>query len=92
MAKKQISKKEIKAIISLLDDEDNEVTTNVEEKLLSYGGQVIPILENGWEKNFSPIIQRKIEEIVHTLQFEQLKERLHQWSSATAANTTSSSV
>jgi len=80
LAKKQISKKEIKAIISLLDDEDSEVTTNVEEKLLSYGGQVIPILENEWEKNFSPIIQRRIEEIVHTLQFEQLKERLHQWS------------
>ena len=80
MAKKQISKKEIKAIISLLDDEDNEVISNVEEKLLSYGGQVIPILENEWEKNFSPIIQRRIEEIVHTLQFDQLKERLHQWS------------
>ena len=80
MAKKQISKKEIKAIISLLDDEDSEVTTNVEEKLLSYGGQVIPILENEWEKNFSPIIQRRIEEIVHTLQFDQLKERLHDWS------------
>ena len=80
MAKKQISKKEIKAIISLLDDEDNEITSNVEEKLLSYGGQVIPILESEWEKNFSPIIQRRIEEIVHTLQFELLKERLHQWS------------
>jgi len=80
LAKKQISKKEIKAIISLLDDEDSEVTTHVEEKLLSYGGQVIPILENEWEKNFSPIIQRRIEEIVHTLQFDQLKERLHQWS------------
>jgi len=80
LAKKQISKKEIKAIISLLDDEDSEVTSNVEEKLLSYGGQVIPILENEWEKNFSPIIQRRIEEIVHTLQFDQLKERLHQWS------------
>ncbi len=80
MAKKQISKKEIKAIISLLDDEDIEVISNVEEKLLSYGGQVIPILENEWEKNFSPIIQRRIEEIVHTLQFDQLKERLHQWS------------
>lgn len=80
MAKKKFNKKEIKAIVSLLDDEDAEVISNVEAKLLSYGGDVIPVLESEWERNFSPIIQKRIEEIIHTLQFEQLKERLQQWS------------
>lgn len=79
MAKGKINKKQIKALVSLLDDEDTEVLTNVEEKLKSLGGEVIPILEREWEENFNPIIQRKIEGIIHDLQFEYLKDRLVRW-------------
>ncbi len=79
MAKQIISKKELKALVSLLDDEDQEVLQNVEGKLLSLGGGVIPLLEEEWEQNFSPIVQRRIEEIIHTLQFEYLQVRLRDW-------------
>ena len=53
--------KEIKALVSLLDDEDAEVTTHVEEKIRSLGSSVIPFLETECEESFSPVIQRKIE-------------------------------
>ena len=79
MAKEKINKKEIKALVSLLDDEDKEVLTNVEQKLLSLGGDVIPLLESEWENNFNPTVQRKIEDIIHVLQFENLLDRLHGW-------------
>ncbi|KAA0991494.1 transglutaminase-like domain-containing protein [Dyadobacter aurulentus] len=74
-----MNKKEIKALISLLDDEDHEVSQHVEEKILSLGGNVIPFLENEWEESFNPIVQRKIEELIHELQLSIMIERLQAW-------------
>ena len=62
-----MNKREIKALISLLDDEDHEVIQHVEGKILSLGGNVIPFLETEWEESFNPILQRKLEELIHEL-------------------------
>lgn len=70
---------EIKALVSLLDDEDKQVVSHVEEKILSLGTTVIPHLEREWETNFNPTVQKRIEELVHTLQYDLLKERLKSW-------------
>ncbi|MCE7061366.1 transglutaminase-like domain-containing protein [Dyadobacter sp. CY343] len=74
-----MNKREIKALISLLDDEDHEVSQHVEGKILSLGGNVIPFLENEWEESFNPIVQRKIEELIHELQLSIMIERLQAW-------------
>lgn len=74
--------KEIKALISLLDDEDMQVVAHVEEKILSLGKEVIPFLERVWESSFSPALQSRIEEIIHTLQYDLLKDRLVAWYSS----------
>lgn len=74
-----MNKKEIKALVSLLDDEDHAIVNQVEEKIISLGNKIIPHLENEWESSFNPIIQRKLEDIIHTLQFDQLKKRLMEW-------------
>jgi regulator of sirC expression with transglutaminase-like and TPR domain len=70
---------EIKALVSLLDDEDTQIISHVEEKILSLGTTIIPFLEQEWESNFNPQVQRRIEELIHTLQFELLKERINEW-------------
>jgi regulator of sirC expression with transglutaminase-like and TPR domain len=70
---------ELKALVSLLDDDDRQVVSHVEEKILSLGTTVIPHLEREWETNFNPIVQKRIEELVHTLQYELVKERLRNW-------------
>ncbi|MDZ4715217.1 MAG: transglutaminase-like domain-containing protein [Cytophagales bacterium] len=71
--------KEIKALISLLDDEDKQVVAHVEEKILSLGKEVIPFLEKEWESSFNPTLQSRIEEMIHTLQFDLLRERMVAW-------------
>jgi regulator of sirC expression with transglutaminase-like and TPR domain len=71
--------KEFKALVSLLDDEDEQVVNHVQEKILSLGTTIIPFLEQEWETNFNSQVQRKIEDLIHTLQYELLKERLKQW-------------
>ena len=69
----------IKALISLLDDEDLEVVTHVEKEILSLGESIIPFLETEWETNFNPLVQKRIEELIHTVHFELLTSRLAKW-------------
>jgi regulator of sirC expression with transglutaminase-like and TPR domain len=71
--------REIQALVSLLDDDDAEVTTLVEKKIRSLGKEIIPFLETQWEGTFSPIAQRRIEDIIHDLQFDGMEERLLHW-------------
>lgn len=74
-----MEEKELKALVSLLDDEDTQIASHIEEKILSLGTSIIPFLEQEWETNFSPLVQKRIEEIIHTLQYELVKERLRDW-------------
>ncbi len=71
--------KEFKALVSLLEDEDEQIVSHVQQKILSLGTSIIPVLEAEWESNFNSQVQRRIEDLIHTLQYELLKERLKQW-------------
>jgi regulator of sirC expression with transglutaminase-like and TPR domain len=71
--------KEFKALVSLLDDDDDQIVSHVVEKIKSLGQEVIPFLEQEWENNFNPHVQRRIEELIHGLQYELLKDRLKKW-------------
>ena len=75
----QLSDKELKALVSLLDDEDAEIIQHVESKIKSLGTVAIPYLESAWGDSFNPVVQKRIEELVHTLQFELLQEKLKAW-------------
>lgn len=72
--------KELGALVSLLEDDDKEILHHVEEKLLSMGTEVIPFLEKQWMKNsLNPSVRSKIEDIIHTLQYDLLKDKLKAW-------------
>ncbi|MDO1447289.1 transglutaminase-like domain-containing protein [Rhodocytophaga aerolata] len=70
---------EIKALVSLLDDEDKEIQIHVEQKIISLGDAIIPFLEEEWENNLNLGVQKRIEDLIHLLQFESLKAKLRQW-------------
>lgn len=70
---------EFKALVSLLDDEDGQIINHVEDKIKSLGQDVIPYLESEWESNLNPVVQRRIEDLIHVLQFELLQNRLREW-------------
>jgi len=74
-----MTENELKALVSLLDDDDKQITAHVEEKILSLGKAAIPFLEKEWESNLSPAVQSRIEDLIHTLQYDLLKERLKNW-------------
>jgi regulator of sirC expression with transglutaminase-like and TPR domain len=70
---------EVSALISLLDDPDEEVYKHIREKLLSIGIQVIPVLEDAWEHSFDTLIQSRIESIIHNIQFGRIQADLTEW-------------
>jgi regulator of sirC expression with transglutaminase-like and TPR domain len=71
--------KKIRALVSLLDDEDLDIIQHVEEKILSLGDVIIPFLETEWETNFNQNVQKRIEDLIHHLQFTSLREKLIDW-------------
>lgn len=71
--------KELKALVSLLDDEDEQVVSHVTDRIRSLGKEVIPYLEQEWENNFNPQTQQKIEILIHDLQYALLKHRVTEW-------------
>ena len=74
-----MTNKEIKALISLLDDEDYQVASHVEQKIVSMGVSIVPHLEEQWEETLDSELQKKIEDLIHSLQYNDLLARLKEW-------------
>lgn len=75
----EMNEKEVVSLIKLLDDPDAEIAYHVEEKLLSYGNEVIGHLENAWSQSIDSILQERIENLVHKIQFRNVKKELELW-------------
>jgi regulator of sirC expression with transglutaminase-like and TPR domain len=75
-----MNKQELNALISLLDDPDETVYQEISSKLLSMGPMVIPELEAAWEQCFDTLIQNRIENIIHKIQFDLIANELKKWS------------
>ena len=75
---------ELDALIRLLDDPDREIFSAVRDRLLQQGTDVITPLENAWQHVEDPLVQERIEDIVHVLQLERSSTDLQAWVSAGA--------
>jgi regulator of sirC expression with transglutaminase-like and TPR domain len=71
--------KEISALLNLIDDPDEEVYALVSDKLISFGKEIIPNLENLWEQTLNPGVQERIELMIHLLHFKDLTTDLQAW-------------
>jgi len=71
--------KVLSALIELLEDPDKEVYKAVKNELMDLGTYIIPNLEEAWEKNFDSLIQDRVEEIIHEIQFKSLVNELKLW-------------
>ena len=74
-----VKEKEIKALIYLLDDPDVDIFKEIEHKLITCGPEAVPLLENSWESSFDPLAQQRIENIIHKIQYDQVKNDLQLW-------------
>lgn len=74
-----MDEKEIDSLIKLLDDPDAEVFQHVEQKLIMMGPEVIDRLETVWGESFDVMLQSRIENLIHKIQFEDVLQELELW-------------
>jgi len=70
---------EISALLTLIDDPDEEVFSTVSTRIVHYGKGIIPNLENLWENTISEAVQERIEMIIHKLHYTDLVYDLTEW-------------
>jgi len=73
--------RELEALISLLEDPDNQVFDNVSNRLIELGEEVVPPLEKRWEITLKPDLQERIENVIRKIQFNSLKRGMESWKS-----------
>jgi regulator of sirC expression with transglutaminase-like and TPR domain len=71
--------KELEALISLLEDPDNQVFDTVSDRLIELGEEVVFPLEKRWEITLKPELQVRIENVIKTIQFNVLKRGMDSW-------------
>ena len=75
---------DLDALISLLDDPDAEAFRHVSEKISALGPLAVPSLESAWLNAFDPVMQERIEDLVHRIQFDNLYVKLREWACSEA--------
>ncbi|NSW44334.1 MAG: hypothetical protein HPY79_00675 [Bacteroidales bacterium] len=70
---------ELEAKIKLLDDPDDSIFKAVRKSLIDEGKNILTNLEETWSKNLNPIVQERIEDIIKTIQFNDIQQELTQW-------------
>jgi len=66
-------------LIRLLDDPDQMVFEAVRQKILEVGPGMLPDLESAATEAMSPVLLERIEHIIKTIQFDQLKIEFGHW-------------
>ena len=75
-----INDSELKELIYLLDDTDDDVVNQVEQRLFQLGPDVIPTLEQTYNQpDVSEIRQRRVDEIIRKIQSHYIVEELRKW-------------
>lgn len=78
--------KELEALISLLDDNDDMVFDTVVNRLIELGEDVVIPLEKRWEITLKPELQERIENVIKQIQFNVLKRKMDRWRMTGASN------
>ena len=74
-----VTKSEFEALISLLDDPDEEVLFHVAGRIRELGIHGVEKLELAWEHASDELTQNRIEDLIRDIQFVRLKEELILW-------------
>ncbi len=83
----QMYNSEVNALISLIEDPDESIFTQVRNELKNYGEQIVPQLEQYWElQNLGQLFQSRLTEIISSIQYDGIYNRLKEWKNSEDKN------
>ncbi len=71
--------KRLEALVSLLDEPDDQAYLKIREEIYGFGKDALPGLEQTLENSFDPLIQERITEILQQIRNENLFQDLMDW-------------
>ena len=71
--------RKMEALISLMDEPDPAVFADISLSIEAYGPEIIPFLEHAWEEQADPFLQKRFEELIHTIQYQGVCRDLEKW-------------
>lgn len=77
----QIDRKELEALMILLEDPDHRVHEKVVDRLIELGEEAVMPLERRWETTLKPEQQERIENVIRMIQFNELQKEMMAWRS-----------
>lgn len=86
MGKGLKKEKEIMALLHLVDDPDNEVYETVAGRLLGYGQEIVPKLEQLWDVTEDEQVQERIESLIHRVHYTDLQRDFSAWASGSGSS------
>lgn len=69
----------VNVLINLLDDPADEVFITVEQALHSMPVEIVPLLEKAWERSSDELLQTRLMNVIHHIQFADIKSELTNW-------------
>jgi regulator of sirC expression with transglutaminase-like and TPR domain len=75
-------RRELEALMNLLEDPDKQVFNSVSDRLVELGEEVVTPLERRWELTLRPDLQERIENVIRKIHFNKLAGELDAWRSA----------
>jgi regulator of sirC expression with transglutaminase-like and TPR domain len=75
----KISKKELSALVSMIDEPNAEVFETIRQKIADFGSVAIPVLEDAWMNSFSEEQNERLEELIGDIRFDDLYSELDNW-------------
>ena len=71
--------RELNALLRLLDDPDKKIISHVESKIMAYGREAVPVLQDCWENMVDPVVNEKIEKLIFDINFKDNIKALDDW-------------
>jgi len=71
--------REIDALVSLMDEPNDEIFAEIRTKVISHGTKAIPILEEAWLHTFSGLHSKRLELAIEEIKFHETISEIFNW-------------
>lgn len=65
--------------MNLLDDPDQGIYDQIKGELINFGNEIVPLLEERWEKSYDKQLQGRLENLIHKIQLSNVGAKLLDW-------------
>lgn len=73
------SDQQLTALISMIDEPNDEVFATIRKKIADYGRLAIPLLEDAWMNSFSEEQNERLEALIEDIRFDDLFRDMENW-------------